>query len=354
MVKLQKKYDQGKYMARYFDNILGNAKLKSMLCSYIENTTLPHAFIIEGPVGSGRKHIAKSIAAAISCKNKDGDIIPCTKCINCEKIFINVCPDVITVDTDGKQTIGVELIRELSAHTYMTPNELDLKVYIIDGADKMTIPAQNAFLKTLEEPVTEVMYFLVCENSQMLLPTIISRAPIIRTAPISADDIYVDLGERFPALENDKLRLVSILCRGNLGDGLSLISDEEKMQDLLSRRNEIYSFFKAMKSKGKKSEFFDFFTSDTEKNSTAIDRLRLLYSAFRDIIAYKELKVAEFDFFIDTEDISGYTAQIKPKYAKKLCAHIENALAQLYLNQGSSSVYSIMFSLACDAWGAKI
>ena len=66
-------------MARYFDNILGNTKLKSMLCSYITNGTMPHAFIIEGAVGSGRKHIAKSIAAAISCKDKSGQSIPCGK-----------------------------------------------------------------------------------------------------------------------------------------------------------------------------------------------------------------------------------------------------------------------------------
>lgn len=340
-------------MANYFENILENAKLKEMLCSYIKNGTLPHAFIIEGACGSGRKHIAKSIAAAISCKNTDSHTIPCGKCINCEKIFINVCPDVMILDSDEKQTIGVELIRELAAHTYMTPNELDVKVYIIDGADKMTIPAQNAFLKTLEEPVTNVMYFLVCENSQMLLPTIISRSPVIRTTPLTRDTVSSYLRKNHPNTADEQLKLISVLSRGNLGDALSLISDEEKMKTLLTQRNDIYSFLDILKNKGSKYDLFAFFTSENEKNSTAIDRLRLLYSAFRDIIAHKELKLVEFDFFIDINDVTKYTAHIKPKYAKKLCAHIEDALAQLYLNPGSSSVYSTMFSLACEAWGAK-
>ena len=340
-------------MANYFDNILGNEKLKEMLFSYIKNGALPHAFIIEGASGSGRKHIAKSIAAAISCKNSDGNTIPCCQCINCEKIFIDVCPDVMIIDSDEKQTIGVELIRELAAHTYMTPNELDVKVYIIDGADKMTIPAQNAFLKTLEEPVTNVMYFLVCENSQMLLPTIISRAPIIRTTPLGRDTVHSYLKKNIVSTDNDRLKLISVLSHGNLGDALSLTSDSEKMDALLSERNDIYTFLDILKNKGSKYDVFAFFTQECEKNSIAINRLRLLYSAFRDIIAYKELKLTEFDFFIDTEDISKYTTQIKPKYAKKLCAHIEDALAQLYLNPGSSSIYTTMFSLACEAWGAK-
>jgi DNA polymerase-3 subunit delta' len=259
----------------------------------------------------------------------------------------------MTLDTNGKQTIGVEQIRELSAHTYMTPNELDLKVYIIDHADKMTAQAQNAFLKTLEEPVTNVMYFLICENSQMLLPTIISRAPIIRTVSLSREVVHEYLDKNFPHVDENKRKLVSVITRGNLGDANDLLSDEELFKEREDQRNTIYSFLDVLKLKSGKYEVFDFFTSEIEKNSTTIERLRLLYSALRDIIAYKEMKIKEFDFFIDVEDVSKYTVQIKPKYAKKLCSHIEDALAQLYLNQGSSSVYSIMFALATEAWSAK-
>lgn len=339
-------------MARYFDNIHGNAKLKSMLCSYIDNGTMPHAFIIEGAAGSGRKHIAKSIAAVISCIDKTANSIPCGKCINCEKIFKNVCPDVITVDSEDKKSIGVELIRELASHTYMTPNELDMKVYIIDGADTMTVQAQNAFLKTLEEPVTNVLYFLICENSKMLLPTIISRAPVVRTSPLPNELIASLLSEKHPELTVQSINEIVAFSHGNLGQALMYASDSESRSELTERRNEIYRFLDSLKQNNAKAEVFGYFTSESENNS-ALDKVRLLYLALRDIIAFKELKITQFDFFISSDEVTKYTGYIKPKFAKKVCSHIERSLSELFLNQGSTSVSSIMFSLAYDVWNAR-
>ena len=339
-------------MARYFENIHGNTKLKTMLCSYIENGAMPHAFIIEGAIGSGRKYIAKSIAAALSCKNKDGQSIPCGKCINCEKIFSNVCPDVMTVDSEDKQSIGVELIRELTAHTYMTSNELDMKVYIIDGADTMTVQAQNAFLKTLEEPVTSVLYFLICENAKMLLPTIISRAPIIRTTPLSNDTVSKYITENYPSIDKDKLKNIIALAHGNLGRARVYENDNEARDELSQKREETYALLECLKLKKAKFDVYDYFTCETD-NDGALERLRILYSAMRDIIAYREVKLTQPDFFLDTEEISKYASCIKPKHAKKICVHIEQSLAELYLNQGSASVYSIMFTLANNVWNAN-
>lgn len=339
-------------MYRYFDNIVGNENLKKMLTGYIESGNLPHAFIIEGPIGSGRKHIAKSIAAAISCKHSAENKIPCLECINCEKIFLGVSPDVILVDKQDKNTIGVELIRELSGHTYITPNELDLKIYIINEADKMTDAAQNAFLKTLEEPVNAVMYFLICENSQMLLPTIISRAPVIRTSPLSRTQILNYLNKNVTAKNN--ITQIASLSENRIGNALRYIKDEEALNERLQLRDTIYGFLDIFTKKVQKSDVLSYFCDYSDKNDEQIERLRLLYCAFRDIIYYKELKNDNFDFFLNVEDINKYTNFIKPKFAKKMTVNLEKAINELYLNAGSSSLNSIMFRLANETCNAKL
>lgn len=338
-------------MPEHFNNIIGNDKLKKMLISYISNNTMPHALIIEGAVGSGKKHIAKSIAAAISCKNKDSKRVPCLECINCEKIFHDVSPDVMVVDKMDKSSIGVDLIREVVTHTYISPNELDCKTYIINEADKMTTEAQNAFLKSLEEPVTDVMYFLICENSQMLLPTIISRAPVVRTTPVSKDSIISYLNAK--NFERNKVRECAVLCRGNLGIALEYLNDLEKYSEAMTLRSTIYEFLDILKNNGRKSEILVYFKKIGDKNDTQTEQLRLLYSAFRDIIMYKDLRKDLFDFFTDSEDIKKYTPSIKPKFAKKVCISIEKAIEALSLNQGSSSMTAIMFTLASEICNAK-
>ncbi len=340
-------------MAEYFTNIIGNEILKCTLSNYIKNNSLPHAFIIEGPYGSGRKLFAKSIVAAISCKNSNGSVIPCGKCINCEKIQHEVCPDVILIDSYQKQSISVETIRELNSHTYMTPNELDLKAYIINDADKMTLAAQNAFLKTLEEPVTNVLYFLICENSSSLLPTVISRAPVIRTSPLKNKEIKSYLLSNYDHIDAKRIDIISAITHGNMGLAELYASDTEKYDEILSKRDVIYKILDIIRNKESKYEMLLTLSDLNEKNSELIEMLRLLYCSMRDIIVYKETEKKELDFFVDSDDINKYVSTVKPKFAKKACIGIEKAISELYLNQGNSSTTSIMFTLACELWSAK-
>ena len=150
-----------------------------------------HAYIIEGVKGSGKHSIARLSAAALSCerKNDDSAPLPCGKCEACRKILEFLSPDVITVGTEGKATLGVDSIRFMREDVYTPPNDLEHKIYIIEDADKMTVQAQNAFLLTLEEPPTYAGFILLCENAGALLETIRSRAPILRTEPISRQNI---------------------------------------------------------------------------------------------------------------------------------------------------------------------
>ena len=335
-------------MAVYFDNIIGNEKLKRMLSSYVQNENMPHAFILEGARGSGKKTIAKSVAAALSCKNET-DTVPCNKCINCEKIFKGVSPDVILIDSQGKKSIGVDIIRELKNHTYITSNELDYKAYIIDEADKMTPAAQNAFLKILEEPVTNVLYFLLCENAQKLLPTVISRAPVIRTARVEKQQIINYLTKN-TKLDTEDIKTLTALSGGNIGVALEYSLDSSQLSSHKALRADVYRFLELNKSDVKKHLFLSFISEIEDKGGYCTDFLLTVYTAARDLVLFKTSASDSFDFFIDINDIKKYEKYIKLKYAKKLCVLIEEALAQLQLNTGASSASTIMQNLALKAW----
>ena len=140
---------------------------------------LSHAYIIAAQDPAQGLRTARRIAAAAVCTGP-GEA-PCGRCRACRKVREDVHPDVITVrrleDDKGrkKREISVDQIRGLAADAVVRPNEADRKVYIIEEADRMNLPAQNAALKLLEEPPRGVIFLLCCENAQQLLPTVRSR-----------------------------------------------------------------------------------------------------------------------------------------------------------------------------------
>jgi DNA polymerase-3 subunit delta' len=181
----------------HFPTLLGNMSLRRRLSKDIEEKRLSHAYILEGPRGSGKHTVALLSAAALSCTEQTQ--LPCGHCKSCEKILSGNSPDIITVGLEGeKVTIGVESIRMLKNDMYTAPNELGVKVYIIEDADKMTVQAQNAFLLSLEEPPEYVLFFLLCESSADLLETVRSRAPTLRTERLDRSMVEAHL------LENEK------------------------------------------------------------------------------------------------------------------------------------------------------
>ena len=178
-------------MREYMKNIIGNAALKKKLCGDIIRDKLPHALIIEGAHGTGKHTIAFQTAAALACESRNNDNIPlpCTSCPSCKKILGRLCCDIITIGRDGKATLGVDTVRFLKEDVHTLPNDLDFKLYIIEDADKMSEQAQNALLLTLEEPPSFVRFILLCENAELLLQTVRSRAPVLRTEGVTNEEL---------------------------------------------------------------------------------------------------------------------------------------------------------------------
>lgn len=141
---------------------------------------LSHAYILAGADGEERRSVADYLSAAYVCSNGQK---PCHNCSGCRKAAAHIHPDVITVAGEEGKDITVSQVRALRADAYVRPNEAPRKVYVIEEAQRMNIPAQNALLKVLEEGPPYASFLLLTANSAALLPTIVSRCETLRLAP---------------------------------------------------------------------------------------------------------------------------------------------------------------------------
>lgn len=173
-----------------FPSLIGNGHLKKILGAAIASDRPGHAYILEGPDGSGRHTAALAAAAALSCQNRENsaETLPCGKCLSCWKIARGVSPDVLFIRrAEDRATFGVDVIREMREDLYIAPNENRRKVYLLEEAELMTPAAQNAFLLSLEEPPPYVVFFLLTRDAAALLPTVRSRAPVLRMQLFDAE-----------------------------------------------------------------------------------------------------------------------------------------------------------------------
>ena len=291
-------------------NLIGNEALRERLYSDIKHGTLSHAYIIEGKKGSGKHILAKNIIAALACENK-GDSLPCGECKSCRHIFEDKCPDVFTVcREDNKASIGIEAIRNIKTELLTLPNDLEIKAYIIEEADLLTIPAQNAFLLTMEDPPKFVSFFLLCENARSLLETIRSRAPVIRTEPLSIKDIeeYIcsdkveknirDTAIALKRSQPDEFGTVLVAADGSIGQALALLSPKAR-KPISDRRNLAESFINSLKTNGDPP--LSLFGKFSTKREEIILQFQCIKEALRDLILLKKSENAHLGFYADRE-----------------------------------------------------
>jgi len=165
-----------------FHDIPGQERVKAQLRTALRTGTLSHAYVFEGPKGTGRKATARVLAQALHCAESGDDA--CGRCAECRKIENGNHPDCIWIDADGS-SVKIDQVRELQkqfAYRTATPKP---RVYTIEAADRLTPQAANALLKFLEEPGSATVAILLTENGQALLPTIRSRTQRLVFLPLA-------------------------------------------------------------------------------------------------------------------------------------------------------------------------
>ena len=198
----------------------GNAELKYELGENMKRGTLPHAIIIEGAAGTGKRTLADIIAQYCVCRADSGR--PCGVCNGCMKAQKKIHPDIFYADGEKKE-LSVDSIRNIRSEAYIKPNEAPMKVYILSNCEKMLVPAQNAFLKVLEEPPKNVQFIMTVKSASSMLQTVRSRSRIFSLYPAGVGNAVKIAEKRFPNKDIDEIRHIAEICDGNIGMTLQMI-----------------------------------------------------------------------------------------------------------------------------------
>ncbi len=174
-----------------FTDVIGQARVTTLLARAIARDTLPPAMLFAGPRGIGKRRVALAVAQTLNCLARKAGDAPdaCGACVPCLRIARGVHPDVIVVEPGENGSIKIEQIRDVVDRSNYRPFEGRRRAVVVDDADAMGADAQNALLKTLEETPPATVFMLVSPAPDALLPTVRSRCSVIRFAALSPDDV---------------------------------------------------------------------------------------------------------------------------------------------------------------------
>ncbi|MBQ7906489.1 MAG: hypothetical protein IJ309_00785 [Clostridia bacterium] len=318
-----------------FKGLIGNEDIKNTLGLAIKNSEFLHAYIIEGPAGTGKRTIARLASASIMCKSTADT--PCGRCNSCEKILNDNCADVRFYDA-----FKVDEVRKIKETLYESATECDHKVYILNDAHKMNIKAQNALLISLEEPPKNVVFFLLCEDASYLLETIRSRAQILRTKPLDNDTIldYVKKNCK-TTLSDSSLKEIIVSSGGSLGYVLNML-DEKSAELLLKERDKAKELCVSLLRADSTSLTFisSLFSMQREKLK---ELLSTCLGVLRDLAVLKKQKDAPLCFFASREEAIQLSAGFHLKKLLSLYDSISRAIDDLNVNASvSNTLISIL------------
>jgi DNA polymerase-3 subunit delta' len=216
------------------------------------------------------------------------------------KIESGHSPDVLTIPTEEKR-IGIDTVRSFVSTVYLTPNELDFKMYIFDEADRLTPQAQNALLKIIEEPPKRVYIFLLCQNPGSLLGTVRSRVISVNMQTFEAEEIRAYLAENggLAGADEEKTEFAMKMSGGALGAVKELISPENGEYEAYKKATELLA---SLGKKNRSVSYFEFLSSLTafadsgEKLSLLLKYLTALY---RDILSAQNSEEIPLDILDD-------------------------------------------------------
>ena len=272
-----------------FSAILGHDGAKAHLQAALADRQMSHAYLLEGTHGVGKKTLANAFVKTLLCQapmeGPNGQQDCCGRCQSCRSFDHDNHPDVKRIRTlPDKNTISVKQIRdELVKDISIRPYGGQYKIYLIEEAERLTVEAQNAMLKTLEEPPAYGLIIMMAESAAAFLPTILSRCVQISLQPLDSKVVKAELGRR--GVESGKAGIAAAFAQGSIGQALKLCEDE----NFEEMRTELFQFLSRVPQLSqlevmKGSQLWDQFKSEQE----ALFSLLLIW--YRDILVYQETR----------------------------------------------------------------
>ena len=320
-----------------FKDIIGHKDIIQYIQNAVTQDKLSHAYILNGERGSGKKMLADLFAMTLQCEKHGSE--PCGECHSCKQSLSMNHPDIIRVQHEKPNTISVDDIRkQVNNDIMIKPYSGPYKIYIIAEADLLTVQAQNALLKTIEEPPEYAVIFLLTENAESLLPTIMSRCVMLKLRNIRPTLIKKYLMEQMH-VPDYQAEICAAFSQGNMGRAIMLASSEhfneikEEALQLLKYINdmELSEIVSAIKKMG------------TYKIDVT-DYLDIIMIWYRDVLLYKA-----------TKDVNGVVFSDQLKYIKEraqkssyegieiILESLEKAKARLKANVNFDLVMELLF-----------
>ena len=320
-----------------FKDVVGHKDILKYISSAVENNRVSHAYILNGERGSGKKMLANLFAMTRLCETGDNE--PCGKCHSCKQAESGNHPDIIRVTHEKPNSISVDDIRTQVNNTVdIKPYQGPYKVYIIPQADMMTPQAQNAILKTIEEPPSYAVFLLLTENAETLLPTINSRCVMLKLRNIKDTLIKKYLMENLE-IPDYKADMCTAFAQGNMGRAIMLANSDhfneirEEAVQLLKHINEM-----------ELNEIVAAVKNISVYKLEITDYLDIIMIWYRDVLLYKATK--EIDKVVFKDQLQSIKEQArKSSYEgiELILESLEKAKARLKANVNFDLVMELLF-----------
>ncbi len=263
-----------------FKDIIGQEQIVGHMKSALRDGKVSHAYIIAGEKGSGKKLLANTFAMAIQCE--EGGDEPCGMCRSCKQAMSGNNPDIKYITHEKPNVISVDEIRvQLNSDIAIKPYARKKKIYIIDEAEKMNVQAQNAMLKTIEEPPEYAVILLLVTNPGLLLQTIVSRCISLNIRAVDKKRIAKLLKEKHGASEY-MADLAAGFSDGNVGKAIDFAASDE----FSSLKAEVLKALKKFDS-ADAGELFGFAKEWADDKANLTERLSLAEMWYRDLLVVK-------------------------------------------------------------------
>ncbi|MBP5158941.1 MAG: DNA polymerase III subunit delta' [Lachnospiraceae bacterium] len=264
-----------------FGDIIGHEKIIDYFRNAVKSGQIGHAYILEGEKGSGKKTLADAFAQALLCETKTED--GCGTCVSCMQVQSGNHPDVIHV-RPAKTRYSVEEIRTLNGDIYIKPYSSAYKIYVIEDAGTMNDAAQNAFLKTIEEPPEYAVLLLLAENKGTFLQTILSRCVKLSLKPVPKEEIRDFLVREYGTTAGHA-DLAATFCGGNVGRAIWYATSDD-FEEVREQVIHLLKFLDDMPF----DEVLESVSTLAGRKDRVDEFLDLCMMWFRDVILYKATK----------------------------------------------------------------
>ena len=320
-----------------FKDVVGHKDILKYISSAVENNRVSHAYILSGERGSGKKMLANLFAMTLLCETGDNE--PCGKCHSCKQAESGNHPDIIRVTHEKPNSISVDDIRTQVNNTVdIKPYQGPYKVYIIPQADMMTPQAQNAILKTIEEPPSYAVFLLLTENAETLLPTINSRCVMLKLRNIKDTLIKKYLMENLE-IPDYKADMCTAFAQGNMGRAI-MLANSDHFNEI---REEAVQLLKHI-SEMELNEIVAAVKNISVYKLEITDYLDIIMIWYRDVLLYKATK--EIDKVVFKDQLQSIKEQArKSSYEgiELILESLEKAKARLKANVNFDLVMELLF-----------